>query len=156
LFLNKFWHDFNLAICSTFGIQSNAVMKKQISLRLQIASFQRQVVAAVKVGALAMAMLMVASGAGHGSSLNDVPQVKDAIEEVQEQNFDAYAYAASKGMKIDQNFEQDLKVALKAKFQVNAPAQAVAIKLNSFDMIYAYFGLIGLVALFGIKKAFFH
>ncbi len=131
-------------------------MKNQFSLRLQIAAFQKQVVAAVKIGAMAMAMLMVASGAGHGSNLNDVPQVKDAIEEVQQQNFDAYAYAEAKGMNIDKSFEQDLKVALKAKFQVKAPAQAVAIKLNSFDMIYAYFGLIGLVALFGIKKAFFH
>lgn len=131
-------------------------MKNQIALRLNFASFKKQVVAAVKIGAFAMAMLMVASSAGHGSNLNDVPQVIDVIEQVQQNNFDAHAYAAAKGMKIDQNFEQDLKVALKAKFQVKAPAQAKVINLSSFNMIYAYFGLIGLVALFGIKKAFFH
>lgn len=131
-------------------------MKNQIALRLNFASFKKQVVAAVKIGAFAMAMLMVASNAGHGSNLNDVPQVIDVIEQVKQENFDAHAYAAAKGMKIDQNFEQDLKVALKAKFQVKAPAQAKVINLSSFNMIYAYFGLIGLVALFGIKKAFFH
>lgn len=131
-------------------------MKNQIALRRHLASFKGQLVAAVKIGAFAMAMLMVASNAGHGSNLQDVPQVQDAIEQVQESNFDAYAYAEAKGMKIDQSFEQDLKVALKAKFQVKAPVQVKAINLNSFNMIYAYFGIIGLVALFGIKKAFFH
>jgi hypothetical protein len=131
-------------------------MKSQFAIRFNFASFKRQAVVAVKIGAFSMAMLMVASSAGHGSNLNAVPQVIDVIEQVQQNNFDAHAYAAAKGMKIDQNFEQDLKVALKAKFQVKAPAQAKAINLSSFNMIYAYFGLIGLVALIGIKKAFFH
>lgn len=131
-------------------------MKNQIALRLHTASYQKQLAAALKVGTLAMAMLMVTSSVGLGSNLQDVPHVNDVIENAEAQNFDAYAYAEAKGMNIDKNFEQDLKVALKAKFQLQAPVQAKAIQLSSFNMIYAYFGLIGLVALFGIKKAFFH
>lgn len=131
-------------------------MIKRNAFQLNFPSFRGKFVAVVKLGVFALLMLMIASNVGHGSNLENVPQVQGAMERVHENNLDAHAYPAAKGMKINQNFEQDLKVALRAKFQTKAPVQVKAINFSSVNMIYAYLGIIGLVALIGIKKAFFH
>jgi len=130
-------------------------MKNQMASNANFTSFQKHILSVLKIGALAMALLVVSFSAGHGSNLQNVPQVQEALEVAVEEKFDAHAYAAAKGMNIDRAFEQDLKVALQQKFQMKAPVQAKVINLSSFNVIYAYFGLIGLVAFFGVKKAFF-